>query len=194
MLNSRKCEIPSTVPSIRKLTGRSYARLRKEVAETDAKDPQANPQAISYLDAVIREGLRIAMANPTRLPRVVPPQGFDFIASNGRCYHIPAGTLVGLQIYSLHFNAEVFADPFAFKPERWLDTPSPEMQRDWLPFGLGQRQCIARNLASHELFLAVRAIAIEGVLEGARPVDQKIEIFEWFNSKVKGERMDLVWE
>ena len=68
------------------------------------------------------------------------------------------------------------------------------MQRDWIPFGLGPRQCIARNLATQELFLAVRAIAREGVLEGAKAVVKRIEILEWFNSRVKGERMELVWE
>ena len=134
------------------------------------------------------------MANPTRLPRVVPPQGFNFTAHDGKNFLIPAGTLVGLQIYSLHFNEKVFPEPFEFKPSRWMDNPTPEMQRDWIPFGLGQRQCIARNLATQELFLAVREIARANALEGAKAVGEKIEILEWFNSKVKGERIDLVWE
>ena len=134
------------------------------------------------------------MANPTRLPRVVPPQGFDFTAASGQRFHLPAGTLVDLQIYTLHFNPDVFPDPFAFKPERWLTNPTPEMQRDWIPFGLGSRQCIARNLATQELFLAVRAIARERVLDGLKAVGEKIEILEWFNSRVKGERIDLVWD
>ena len=134
------------------------------------------------------------MANPTRLPRVVPPQGFDFTTRDGQHFDIPAGTLVGLQILTLHFNPDVYPDPHAFKPDRWLHDPTPEMQRDWIPFGLGPRQCIARNLATQELFLAVRAIAREGVLEGAKAVGKRIEILEWFNSRVKGERMELVWE
>ena len=134
------------------------------------------------------------MANPTRLPRVVPPQGFDITTSGGQHFHIPAGTLVGLQIYSLHFNPNVYPDPFAFKPERWLNETTSEMQRDFIPFGLGPRQCIARNLATQELFLGVRAIAREGVLDGAKALGEKIEILEWFNSRVKGERIDILWE
>ena len=57
---------------------------------------------------------------------------------------------------------------------------------------LGNR-CIARNLASMELVLATRALARENVLEGARPVGDKIEMMEWFNSKIKGEKIELVW-
>lgn len=133
------------------------------------------------------------MANPTRLPRVAPSQGFKFTTKDGQQYPIPGGTLVGLQIYTLHFNPDVYPDPFEFKPERWLDSPTREMQRDWIPFGLGPRQCIARNLAMQELFLAVRAIARERLLDGAEAVGEKIEILEWFNSRVIGERIDLTW-
>lgn len=142
------------------------------------------------------------MANPTRLPRVVPPAGWSFTASDGNTYAFPGGTNVGLQIFSLHHNPSVFPDPLTFRPERWLEESaegtksriSAEMNRDFIPFGLGQRQCIARNLAQQELVLAVRAIAKENVLSGAKAVGEQVEIFEWFNSKVKGERIDLVWE
>ncbi|KAI7494787.1 cytochrome P450 oxidoreductase [Hortaea werneckii] len=170
-----------------------YQKLRQEIQEADAKDPTYNPQTLPYLDAVVREGLRISMANPTRLPRIVPPQGFNFVASNGETYFLPPGTQVGIQIYTLHFNANVFPDPYAFKPERWLDA-SPEMQRDWIPFGLGQRQCIARNLATMELFLAIRAFAREDILAGAQAVGESIELKQWFNSKVVGEKIELVWD
>ncbi|KAK5134312.1 hypothetical protein LTR08_006741 [Meristemomyces frigidus] len=172
----------------------SYAKLRKEIAEADAKDPSYNPQSLRYLDAVVREGLRVSMANPTRFPRMVPPQGFSFEASNGQHFFIPAGTQVGLQPFTLHLNPKVFPDPLTFTPERWLDDVTPEMQRDWIPFGLGARQCIARNLASMELVLAVRAIARDNVLEGAQAVGEQIEMMEWFNSKIKGEKMELVWQ
>jgi len=66
------------------------------------------------------------------------------------------------------------------------------MQRDWFAFGLGQRQCIARNLAQFELQLAVRAIAREGLLENTR-AEGKIEMMEWFNSKIKEEKIEIAW-
>lgn len=169
-----------------------YKRLQEEVAEADAKDPEYNPQSLRYLDAVVREGLRVGLANPVRLPRTVPAQGFRFQATDGDSYFLPPGTQVGVQIYTLHMNPDVFPHPFAFKPERWLD-PTPEMHRDWMVFGLGQRQCLARNLATMELLLAVRTLARENILEGATAVGEKIELLQWFNSKVVGERIELQW-
>ena len=68
------------------------------------------------------------------------------------------------------------------------------MHRDLIPFSLGSRQCIARNLATAELTLALRGIAESGVLDGAKAVGSSIEILEWFNSKVKGEKIEITWE
>lgn len=172
----------------------TYTKLCSEVADADAKGSPYNPQSLPYLDAIIREGLRVSMANPSRMPRVVPSSGFHFTANDGKSYFFPPRTLVGSQMHSLHFNSSVFSDPQAFKPDRWLDSPTPEMQRDFIPFGLGPRQCIARNLAMQELFVAVRAIARARVLDGANAVGESIEKMEWFNSKVKSGRIDLVWD
>ncbi|KAF2090847.1 cytochrome P450 4A10 [Saccharata proteae CBS 121410] len=159
-----------------------YNRLREEVLAS----PDADPQTLPYLTCVIKETLRISMANPTRLPRVVPPSGWTFAST-----YFPPGTVVGMQPHTLHFKPEVFPSPFDFIPERWED-PIPEMTRDHIPFGLGSRQCIARNLATAELFWTVREIAIRGVLEGAKPPDE-VRILEWFNSKVVGEKIELTW-
>jgi len=169
--------------------------LREEVASADATESSLiyNPQNLPYLNAVVREGLRLSMANPTRFPRVVPPGGWTFTTSStGAIYNFPADTLVGCQPYSLHFDPSVYPQPFEYRPERWLEGGTPEMQRDWFAFGLGQRQCIARNLAQFELQLAVRAIAREGLLENTR-AEGKIEMMEWFNSKIKEEKIEIAW-
>lgn len=67
------------------------------------------------------------------------------------------------------------------------------MNRDWVPFGLGSRMCIARNLAMVELFMAVQRLAESDVLNGARVVEERIEIMEWFNSRIKRGKIELVW-
>lgn len=127
------------------------------------------------------------MANPSRLPRVVPAGGWTF----GGTY-LPAGTEVSYTPYELHYNGEVFEDSADFRPERWLDANN-QMEKDSIPFGIGPRQCIARNFAIMELFCTVQRLAEESVLDGARCCKEKIEILEWFNSKVVGERIDLIW-
>lgn len=170
----------------------SHPRLSRLHDELVDAEPLADFQTLPYLRAVIRETLRISMANPTRLPRVVPPAGWSFGG-----YHFPAGTNIGCALHTLHFNPAVFPKPFAFRPERWLDETgaavTPEMNRDHVPFGLGTRTCIARNLAMAELYAGVSKVVLGRVLEGARTEVDKIEIDEWFNSKVKGEEIVLTW-
>lgn len=130
----------------------------------------------------------MAMANPTHLPRVVPPTGLTVDSKL-----IPSGSIVGISAHSLHLDRSVFPNPQKFEPERWLD-PSPEMIRNSIAFGVGARQCIAQNLATAELFWAVDAIVRKDLLRGARTVKSRIEILEWFNSRVKGGRIELVWD
>lgn len=160
-----------------------YARVRDEVINADIG---VDPQGLPYLRGVVREGLRLSLANPTRLPRVVPPQGWSFAGQ-----HIPAGTNVGVSAFEMHRSSS-FKDPEKFIPERWLD-PTPEMSRDWIPFGMGTRSCIAKNLATVELFAATKKVVELDLLKGAETVTQQIEILEWFNSKVKGGKIELVW-
>lgn len=168
-----------------------YKRLRQEVTKADAEDPYLsyNPQNLKYLDAVIHEGLRMGMSTPTRIPRVVPSGGWSYGG-----YYFPAGTTVGCQPHTLHFNSIVFPDPFEFRPERWLDAPSSEMQRDWIPFSLGQRSCLARNLAQAELQLAIRQVVREDLLADAIAVGGELEMHEWFNSKLAREKLEVSWQ
>ncbi|KAK1957401.1 cytochrome P450 [Colletotrichum sublineola] len=175
-----------------------YQKLKEELASPAAL--QADPQTLPYLRGVVREGLRLSMANPTRLPRVVPPTGFSFStkmpSGEARTFEFPGDTCVGCSPFSLHFNEDVFPDARSFKPERWLD-PTDKMLRDYIPFGLGPRQCIARNLASSELFWAVRELAVSGVLDGAQTTGRMKEgiiVDEWFNSKVPGHAIELTWK
>ncbi|KAL5119152.1 hypothetical protein ACEQ8H_002859 [Pleosporales sp. CAS-2024a] len=168
----------------------TYGRLKREVNENIARgSDDAQPlQALPYLNAVVKEALRISMANPTRLPHVVPAGGWTF-----RGIFFPTGSIVGCSGYELHMNPVMFAEPTAFVPERWLE-PTEDMHKYWFAFGAGSRACIARNLATLELQFATERLARSAVLDGAKVVQDRVEIYQWFNSKVKGETIDLVWE
>lgn len=166
-----------------------YQRLHSEL-KTNSSLPtttQKEIQSLPYLSAVISETLRISMANPTRLPHIVPPTGFSLNATA-----IPPGTIVGCSAYSLHLSPTAFPEPHVFKPERWLENVTPEMNTSFFAWGAGNRACIARNLAMTELYMATERVVMSGALDGARAVGE-VEIFEWFNSSVKGGKMELVW-
>ncbi|KAI4129773.1 MAG: hypothetical protein LQ338_002083 [Usnochroma carphineum] len=162
-----------------------HDKLRAEISEGRAHG--VDVQQLPYLQNVVKEGHRVAPANATRLPRVVPSTGWHFDG-----YFFPPGTTVGVAAPQLFFNPNVFHDPEKFRPDRWLD-PSAEMSRDLVPFSLGIRQCIARNLATAELSMAVEKVVESGVLQSAQPVKDNIEVWEWFNVAVKGNRIELFW-
>ncbi|KAI1771490.1 cytochrome P450 [Hypoxylon cercidicola] len=161
-----------------------YERARKEVLD----NPDVDAHSLPYVSGVVKETLRLSMANPSRLPRTVSSTGLQVAGLPS----LPAGTGVGLSAYMLHHNPDVFPNPYKFLPERWLE-PFPEMLRDSFYFGAGPRQCIARNLASAELLWLAAALLRSDVLCGSNPVEDKIEIREWFNSSVISGKIELVW-
>ena len=165
-----------------------YDALRQEIAQ--ANDPSDDEvQGLPYVRAVINEGLRIGMANPTRFARVVPPEGWRY----NDTFFFPPGVEVSCSPSELHFNAAVYDRPDEFLPERWLKA-SKEMYRDLIPFGVGARKCIAMNLALMEMRCAVFELGKSGVLAGAKCCKEKVDIREWFSIKVVGDRIDLRWD
>ncbi|KAI1447000.1 cytochrome P450 [Annulohypoxylon stygium] len=154
------------------------------------------PQDMRFLRAVVKEGLRLGMANPTRMTRVVPNSGTGLRVGD---VLLPPGTIVGCAAYNLHHDPDVFPEPFAFRPERWLDDGTdrglrrPGMEKSMIPFGVGSRACIGKNLAQQQLHDTVVAIVDSEVLEGARTCQERIEIIEWFNADIKGHRLNIKW-
>jgi cytochrome P450 len=90
---------------------------------------------VTYMDAVISEGLRCFPPIPMSQPRVVPSEG---IIIDG--YDIPGESIVGVQAWSLHRNPKNFEDPDEFRPERWLRA-NKECKSAYLAFGTGNRRC-----------------------------------------------------
>jgi len=171
-------------------------QMRAEIAQHPAG---VDPQTLPYLRAVVREGLRLGMANPARLTRIVPPGSAGLTVSG--CY-LPPGTKVGAAAYVFHHNPTVYPEPFTFQPERWLSGPKETpgdaqarriRERNAFPFGLGSRACLGRNLASHQLHVVVKEVLESGVLEGAHTSTDRIDIIEWFNAEIKGHELEIAW-
>ncbi|CAK7213493.1 hypothetical protein SCUCBS95973_001812 [Sporothrix curviconia] len=175
-----------------------YARLKREVADAVAagEDPTTN----AYVRAVVRESLRLAWANPIRLPRSVPEHGWTFGG-----FFFPAGTSVGVAAFELHLDETVFPEPLEYRPERWLvvedededegsegkGSRTSRMQAQFFAFGKGGRACIGQNLGMAELHLVAAAVARTDALQGATPVQSHVAIQEWFNARVVGEKILL---
>ena len=118
-----------------------YALLASEIRTTfqSGKFIKGGPLLAScrYLRACIDEALRLAPPTLATLWREQNPKDADTspLIIDGRI--IPKGTHVGVSIYALHHNEAYFSDPFAFRPERWIEANSEEhsrMNMAFIPF------------------------------------------------------------
>ncbi|KAK3389163.1 cytochrome P450 [Podospora didyma] len=136
----------------------TLATLRREVdhAIPDASDipTWAELQSLPYLNAVVREGLRLSYGVTTRLPRIAHED------IKYKDYIIPAGTPVSETPYFVLMDPSVFPDPTVFRPERWLEAENAGQRLDkyLVSFGRGTRQCLGKNLAYAEMYLAVATV------------------------------------
>ncbi|CAF9907985.1 MAG: hypothetical protein ALECFALPRED_004192 [Alectoria fallacina] len=102
--------------------------------------------ALPILQACLMETLRIHAAIPGPEPRITPSKPTSLAGSPP----LPPGVRVSSQPYTLHRRADVFPDPQAWKPERWLEASEEqraEMGRWFWAFGSGGRMCIGSNFA-----------------------------------------------
>uniref|UniRef100_A0A2K6TS08 steroid 11beta-monooxygenase n=1 Tax=Saimiri boliviensis boliviensis TaxID=39432 RepID=A0A2K6TS08_SAIBB len=79
----------------------------------------------------------------------------DLVLQN---YHIPAGTLVRVSLYSLGHNPALFPRPERYRPQRWLDIKGSGRNFQYMPFGFGMRQCLGRRLAETEMLLLLHHV------------------------------------
>ncbi|CCO33927.1 Benzoate 4-monooxygenase [Rhizoctonia solani AG-1 IB] len=106
-------------------------------------------KALPYLDACIKEALRLQSTVGTGLPRVVPPGNTVTVA--GQTFK--AGSVISVPSYTTNRSSVWGDDPEEFRPERWLDDNSSSLNKYFVPFSLGPRACIGRNIAYMELML-----------------------------------------
>jgi cytochrome P450 len=118
-----------------------------------------------YLRAVISESLRLRPVVPLAGRRL----SVDLETEN---LHLPAGTDVTPAIWLAHTRAESYPEPFAFRPERFLDDP-PDTYA-WIPFGGGIRRCIGAAFAEFEMRIALREVLTRCELHKASPAPEKI--------------------
>ncbi|KAF4969235.1 hypothetical protein FSARC_3488 [Fusarium sarcochroum] len=156
------------------------AKLRDEVDKHTAKSELSKAptfketQQMPYLQAVIKEALRIHPAVGAVLERVVP-EGGSMIC--GRFF--PEGTKVGINSWVAHRNTRVFGDDAEqFNPERWLVDDSNRlslMNHYFIPFGLGSRSCLGRHVSMLEMSKLIPRIIRDFDFE----LDPSLLVQEW---------------
>ncbi|KAL5363848.1 amino acid permease-domain-containing protein [Aspergillus floccosus] len=127
---------PANIPFQEKLCQEIQA-LPDEVIVDDVVNALAADK-LHYLDAVIKETLRLYAPLPGSEPRWSEK---DEVVDG---YHVPARTIVSMSPYCLHRNERVFEDPVKFNPDRWLGPSEQvgEMKKWFWAFSSGGRMCI----------------------------------------------------
>jgi cytochrome P450 len=119
-----------------------------------------------YLQAVIKEGLRIWPPVTGMMSKFSPPNG-DELTIDGEKVLIPGGTNIGWASWGIHRNKAVFGeDAELYRPERWLDVANPEKLERMrkvvdLNFGYGKYYCLGRLIALSELHKVVFEVRSE---------------------------------
>lgn len=125
--------------------------------------PLSTIEALPYLSAIIKEGLRLSYGASTRLQRIFPDTHLAFTdKTTGKKWQIPAGTPVASTSVLIHHDESVFPNSKHFFPERWLDAktlkPRLDLDKYLVSFCAGSRACLGINLAYAELYLALATI------------------------------------
>lgn len=119
-------------------------RLRAEIlaAAKDGKVPPERIGELKYLDAVIKETLRLNPIIPFVARWIVSP-----LTIAGR--ELPAGVMAVPCIYLTHRRPDLWPDPEKFDPDRFLDKRLTG--NEYFPFGGGSRRCIGMAFAMYEI-------------------------------------------
>jgi cytochrome P450 len=113
-----------------------------------------------WAEAVTREALRLHPPVPLILRKLLEP-----LEVAGR--RLPAGTTVAPSSILLHRRSDLYPEPLAFRPERWVgETPGTY---EWLPFGGSVRRCLGASFAQLEMQVVLEEVAASARLRAATP-------------------------
>ncbi|CAI9281772.1 unnamed protein product [Lactuca saligna] len=137
------------------------------VEESDLKN-------LVYLNAIIKETLRLYPAGPLS----VPHESLDDCCVGG--YNIPKGTRLLVNLWKLQRDPNIWSNPEEFKPERFLtshkDIDVKGNHYELLPFGSGRRMCPGVLFAFKVLGLTLARLIQQFVLK--KPSDEPVDMTE----------------
>ena len=160
---------------------RVHNRLLAEIASANVplseiiSDRRA--RELPYLQACIKEGLRIFPVAGGLMLKDAPPEG-DYLDDGT---FIPGSTAIGFCSWAVHRNKAVFGpDAKVYRPERWLEAPPEQLARmertHDISFGYGKFKCLGMAIAKVELnkvvFELVRRFEFT-VEDVSRPVERQ---------------------
>ena len=126
------------------LISREPGVVRELHRELDAGDDDA------YLNATINESMRRRPVLPNAEPRLTMQE----VQIGDWTY--PKGVVLGANAYLVHHDPKIYPDPYAFRPERFLEKAPGTYT--FIPFGGGRRRCLGASFAQLEMRVVLREV------------------------------------
>jgi cytochrome P450 len=161
------------------------ARIRAELDTVVGSGPlgaQHLPK-LEYLDAVIKESLRIRPIMPVGGARLVK---HDYEIGG---HVIPPGAILVNAMYLLHRRPDLYPEPDTFKPERFLGKRIIDPY-EWTPFGGGIRRCLGYFFALFEMKTILATVLLQAQLRIENP-DAAVTRRGFFLAPARGPRVLL---
>jgi cytochrome P450 len=129
----------------------AFERLAREPRVVQRlTDELGSGEGDEYLTATIHEVLRrkpvLPNAEPRLTKRPVRIGAFEY----------PEGVALLASAYLIHHDPEIYPQPYAFRPERFLGK-SPGTYT-WIPFGGGRRRCLGASFALQEMKIVIASV------------------------------------
>ncbi|KAI3759021.1 hypothetical protein L6452_06594 [Arctium lappa] len=154
----------------------------RPVEEPDMKN-------LVYLDAIIKETLRLYPAAPLSLPH----ESMEDCSVSG--YNIPKGTRLLVNLWKMQRDPDIWSDPNEFRPERFLtsqkDIDVKGKHFELLPFGSGRRMCPGVFFALQALRLTLATLLQLFMLK--KPSNDPVDMSEsWALTTTKATPLEVL--
>lgn len=147
-------------------------------------------EKLPYFQAVLKESLRLSLGASGRLSRI---NHHEIMTYND--WKIPAGCEISMSQGDIHFNEDIYPDPWRFEPDRWTGKDAKAREKYFVSFSRGSRGCIGMNLALCEINTAlatlIRRFDFELFDTDRRDVDYKYDYFVPVPETDKGVRVEV---
>ncbi|CAB4935306.1 unannotated protein [freshwater metagenome] len=150
-------------------TGLAWAmeRLTRTPQTLDRLSAEARAGGSAYTDAVVKETLRL---RPVVMAVMRTLEADTVLAGHA----LPARTKVVASIYLMHRRPELYPEPFAFRPERFLGGDGPSSAYAWIPFGGGIRRCIGAAFAQMEMEVVLQTLVAQARFAPVGPPEHAV--------------------
>jgi cytochrome P450 len=179
------CRQPETLKALKD-------ELKTAMPEIDTTVSLTTLEGLPYLNAVIKEGLRLTYGVSCRLMRSCPNADMNYTDPNtGKVWVIPAGVPCGMSSVQIHHDESIFPESKRFHPERWLNAQAEgkDLTKYLVSFTAGARICLGRDLAYAELYISMANIWRRWGSTGYRD-EGDVGVFELYETGLRDVEME----